>query len=56
MALISGATIGDLAGLEELIRMLVAEKEIDKSCFQVQSRFKYSGGSNTERIRDLNGP
>ena len=35
MALISGATIGDLAGLEELIRMLVTEKEIDKNCFQV---------------------
>jgi hypothetical protein len=35
MALINGATIGDLAGLEELIGMLVASKDIDKSCFQV---------------------
>lgn len=35
MALISGASIGDLAGLEELIGMLVASKDIDKSCFQV---------------------
>ena len=34
-ALISGATIGDLAGLEELIGMLVASKDIDKNCFQV---------------------
>ena len=34
-ALISGATIGDLAGLEELIGILVKENSIDKNCYQV---------------------
>lgn len=34
-ALVSGATIGDLAGLEELIGMLVKSKDLDKNCFQV---------------------
>ena len=34
-ALISGATIGDLAGLEELIGILVKGKDIDKNCYQV---------------------
>ncbi len=39
VSLISGATIGDLAGLEELIGILVASKDIEKSCFQVRSSF-----------------
>ena len=34
-ALVSGASIGDLAGLEELIGMLVKSKELDKNSFQV---------------------
>ena len=34
-ALISGATIGDLAGLEELIGILVKGNDIDKNCYQV---------------------
>ena len=34
-ALISGATIGDLTGLEELIGMLVKSEDLDKNCFQV---------------------
>ena len=34
-ALITGATIGDLAGLEELIGILVKAKDIDKNCYQV---------------------
>ena len=34
-ALISGATIGDLTGLEELIGMLVTSEDLDKNCFQV---------------------
>ena len=34
-ALISGATIGDLAGLEELIGILVKDNDIDKNCYQV---------------------
>ena len=34
-ALITGATIGDLAGLEELIGILVKAEDIDKSCYQV---------------------
>ena len=34
-ALISGATIGDLAGLEELIGILVKGQDIDKNCYQV---------------------
>lgn len=34
-ALVSVASIGDLAGLEELIGMLVKSKDLDKNCFQV---------------------
>ena len=34
-ALVSGANIGDLTGLEELIGMLVKSKDLDKNCFQV---------------------
>ncbi len=34
-ALVSGASIGDLAGLEELVGMLVKSKDLDKNCFQV---------------------
>ena len=33
--MVSGASIGDLAGMEELIGMLVKEKNIDKHCFTV---------------------
>jgi hypothetical protein len=39
VSLISGATIGDLAGLEELIGILVASKDIEKSCFHVRFTF-----------------
>ena len=38
-ALVSGASIGDLAGLEELIGMLVKSKELDKNAFQVMWQF-----------------
>ena len=38
-ALISGATIGDLAGLEELIGILVKGNDIDKNCYQVMWQF-----------------
>lgn len=34
-ALVSGASIGDLAGLEELIGMLVKSNDLDKNVFQV---------------------
>ena len=35
IALVEGATIGELASLEELIGMLVTSKDIGKDCFQV---------------------
>lgn len=38
-ALVSGASIGDLAGLEELIGMLVKSKELDKNSYQVMWQF-----------------
>ena len=34
-ALVSGANIGDLTGLEELIGMLVKSGDLDQNCFQV---------------------
>merc|ERR1712223_292510 len=34
-ALVSGANVGDLTGLEELIGMLVKSKDLDTNCFQV---------------------
>ena len=40
-ALVSGASIGDLAGLEELIGMLVKSKELDKNSFQVSCLFTF---------------
>ena len=41
-ALVSGASIGDLAGLEELIGMLVKSKELDKNSFQVSCLCTFS--------------
>ncbi len=38
-ALITGATVGDLAGLEELIGMLVTSQDLDKNTFQVMWQF-----------------
>ena len=38
-ALVSGASIGDLAGLEELVGMLVKSKDLDKNTFQVCKSF-----------------
>ena len=50
-ALVSGATIGDLAGLEELIGMLVKDKSIDKPCFQVLWQVKWCFYSRLRRVK-----
>ena len=38
-ALVSGANVGDLTGLEELIGILVKGNDIDKNCYQVMWQF-----------------
>ena len=35
MALVNGATVGELTSLEELLWKMVANKDIGKDCFQV---------------------
>lgn len=42
IALVNGATVGELTSLEELISMMVTNKDIGKDCFQVSPRYSIS--------------
>ena len=49
IALIEGASVGEIASLEELVLMLVESKDIGKECFQLLWQyFTMAGASTTE--------